>query len=146
MECAFLIPEELSECKSKLSEIQAAIRAMEKYAATHRQENQQQELQEATAIGDKKLAKEIKYKIVAETTRRMFKKIAACRGRRKSGLSRLEVPSDPNDFNYNECKEWITVDTPEEIEQKLLERNKRHFGQADETFRTAYTKASSTMG
>ena len=72
--------------------------------------------------------------MVAETTKRMFAKIKVCRGVKKSGLSRLEVPSNSDDFRYNDCTEWITVDTPTEIEERLRRHNQHHFGQAEGTF------------
>ena len=66
----------------------------------------------------------------------MYNKIRACRGVKKSGLSRLEVPRNSEQFGYTECKEWITVDTPTEIKDKLRRHNQHHFGQADGTFPT----------
>ena len=58
-------------------------------------------------------------------------------GIQKTGISRLEVPQDPTNFNYKKCTEWITIDTPQEIESKLHDHNQRHFGQAHGTFPTA---------
>jgi hypothetical protein len=57
-------------------------------------------------------------------------------GNVRSGLSRLFVPADPNDFDYKNCTEWLTIDTPKDIETRLHERTKRHFGQAQGTFPT----------
>lgn len=78
---------------------------------------------------DKKLAKILKYKIKAEETKLMFDKIKRCRGNSNYGLSRIKVPSETED-------EWITIDTPLEIETKLMKRNQKHFGQAKGTFPT----------
>jgi hypothetical protein len=50
-------------------------------------------------------------------------------GNQKSTLNRLEVPLDPKQ-DPKSCKEWVTVDAPEEITAYLLERNRKHFSQA----------------
>ena len=74
--------------------------------------------------------------MVAETTKRMYKKLRNCRGRKSTGLSRVEVPADPTDTNYTDCTEWISIDAPKEIEAKLIARNQQHFGQAKDSFPT----------
>ena len=48
----------------------------------------------------------------------------------------MEVPRDSEERNYKTCKEWITIDTPEGIEEQLRDNKRRHFGQADGTFPT----------
>jgi hypothetical protein len=50
----------------------------------------------------------------------------------QSGLTRLEVPIDPLQ-DPKQCKEWTTVNTPEEITRYLLDSNRKHFGQAQGT-------------
>ena len=109
---------------------------MEKDAVTHRANEQNTLLREATAKGDKKEAKEIRFKMVAERTKRMYKKLKNCRGRTNTSLSRLEVPTDPTETNYKDCTEWISIDAPKEIDAKLIARNQHHFGQAKDTFPT----------
>ena len=74
--------------------------------------------------------------MVAETTKCMFRKLQSCRGRKSTGLSRLEVPKDPTDSNYKDCTEWVSIDAPEEIEAKLISQNQSHFGQAHGAFPT----------
>lgn len=48
----------------------------------------------------------------------------------------LEVPLDPNERDYNNCKEWISIDTPKETEEKLRDNKQIHFGQAQGSFPT----------
>ena len=43
---------------------------------------------------------------------------------------------DPANFNYKQCTEWLTIDTPQEIESKLRKCNQCHFGQVHGTFPT----------
>ena len=65
----------------------------------------------------------------------MFRKLRHARGgNRSSDLSRLEVPHHPNEQNYKQCRDPITLDTPKDIKQKLRERNKSHFGQVHGSF------------
>ena len=64
---------------------------------------------------------------------RVFQRCANARGANRSGgLSNIEVPQDPN-VPPKDCTEWKTLDCPKEIEQALLERNRKHFGQAQGT-------------
>ena len=66
----------------------------------------------------------------------MYQKLRYICGIQKTGISRLEVPRNPSNFYYKKCTEWITIDTPQEIESKLRDHNQRHFGQAHGTFPT----------
>ena len=66
----------------------------------------------------------------------MYQKLRYIRGIQKTGISRLEVPQDPTNFDYKKYTELITRDTPQEIESKLRDRNQRHFGQAHGMFPT----------
>ena len=70
----------------------------------------------------------------AEETKRMFRKIRTCRGQVNSSLSSIQIPA--HDMDTADCEEWITIDTPLELELKLRERNQKHFGQASGTFPT----------
>jgi hypothetical protein len=47
-------------------------------------------------------------------------------------LSRIEVPTNPND-DPKKCNDWTTIDAPAEMTKYLLERNQKHFGQAQGT-------------
>ena len=49
----------------------------------------------------------------------MFAKLRQLRGRMHAGLTKLEIPLDPTESNYKQCKQWITIDTPKEIEQLM---------------------------
>jgi hypothetical protein len=76
-----------------------------------------------------------------------FKMFCAVRGKNiKSGLNRLKVPSswptqnDPTDDEWADSKTWDKdkkpfreVTLPDELEYYLVQRNRRHFGQAEGT-------------
>ena len=74
--------------------------------------------------------------MVVENTKRMCRKLRSLQNKSKTGLSRLEVPEDINERNYKQCKEWISITTPKDIEEKLGDRNQYHFGQAKGSFPT----------
>ena len=66
----------------------------------------------------------------------MYQKLRYIQGIQKTGISRLDVPQDPANFDYKQCTKWVTIDTPQEIESKLRERIQHHLGQAHGTFPT----------
>lgn len=65
----------------------------------------------------------------------MYKKLKHACGHHPSGITRVDVPTDPS-TPYKQCKDWLTIDTPKEIEDKLRAHNQQHFGQANGTFPT----------
>jgi hypothetical protein len=48
----------------------------------------------------------------------------------KQGITKLEVPRNPLKTTDKECRDWITITIPQEIETKLRQRNQSHYGQA----------------
>jgi hypothetical protein len=132
----FVLPDTIDECNKRCNACQKEIRLLEKSHRSHRRHEQQALAQQKEADGDKKGAKEIRNKIVAENTKNMYQKIRSCRGIKKSGLSRLEVPADENERDYKNCVQWVSCDTPKEIETKLIDRSHFHFGQAKGSFPT----------
>ena len=66
----------------------------------------------------------------------MFSRLRGIRGKSKAeGITTVKVPRD-NEEDPKTCKDWIEVDTPEEVEEAIRERNKTHFGQAEGTLFT----------
>ena len=51
------------------------------------------------------------------------------------GITQLHVPQDHNNHNHIDCKEWVSIDTPQEIEHPL-HNHRKHFGQAHGSFPT----------
>ena len=132
----FHIPESLDECQKLCRDLQKKIKEVTADATFKRQNEQQIKLRDAQQKGDRATAKRMKVLMAAERTKEMYRKIRNCRGNTKSGITRLDVPTDPDDTNYKACVDWVTIDTPEAIEARLLQRNQRHFGQASGTFPT----------
>ena len=118
----FLLPATIPECQQRCHDAQQEISKLGKDSVTLQIEDQAQLRREAIQPGDHETAKAIKYHIVAEQTKRMYQKLRYIRGIQKTGISRLDVPQDPANFNYEQCTEWLTIDPSQEIESKLRER------------------------
>lgn len=132
----FTLPSTLDACNQRCRQIRTEIRILERQHLHHRRVEQQHLLQLALNTGDKRQATAIRRKISAENTKMMYQKLRAARGQSsKSGISRLQVPAHPT-TNYKSCIDWITIDTPKDIEEHLRQRNQSHFGQAQGTFPT----------
>ena len=65
--------------------------------------------------------------------KKLFAKIRCFRTPdRGHGISSIQVPTDPT-VSPKDSKEWITIDAPDKVVEKLRERNRLHFGQAHGT-------------
>ena len=131
-----IIPSTIEECQKRCRQCRQELRKMAKDASKKREAEQQQDLAEAKLSGDKSKIKAIKFRIQAEKTKKMYAKLRRCRGNRKTGLTRIKAPLDKTDTDYANCKEWISVSVPKELEERIRQRNQKHFGQAEGTFPT----------
>lgn len=135
----YLIPDTVSECNTLLRTAQQEL----KQAVT---ENRQRRDQEARARAieldlsihpsSKKQAAIQKKLLSAEKRKTMFAKLHHLLDSQKSGLSVLEIPTNPTDNPKsiaNIPAKWTTLTVPAEIESALQERNRKHFGQAQGT-------------
>ena len=78
-------------------------------------------------------AKRLKQIIKAEETKQLFRKLKYLRSKSsKSGLTRIMIPTNPDD-DPKMCTSWKTINDPQEMESLLLARNQSHFGQAKGT-------------
>lgn len=66
----------------------------------------------------------------------MFCKARCMRGSQHSGFTQLEVPQDPTNTSFKQCKDWISINVPTKIEERLQICNQHHFSQAQGTFPT----------
>ena len=130
------LPSTLADCQTECRVTQQKIKALTKTAIHRRQNELKIALQEAIDSGDKQKSKALKHRISAERTKAMYAKLRQCGENPKAGITRLDVPSDQANTDYNSCTSWITIDAPAEIEERLLQRNRNHFGQAKDTFPT----------
>ena len=79
---------------------------------------------------DRAHARNLRQMLTCEKKCEVFRKLKAMRkGAESAGLTRIEVPLDPN-ADPKQCNEWRMVDIPTEVLHHLQVRNRRHFGQA----------------
>ena len=116
--------------------IQRIIKVMGQNATSLCIDEEHKLLHQAKIEGGKPTIKAIQQKLNTEKTARVYQKLWNIQGTTAAGIMYLHVPQDKMVSDYNECKEWISVDTPKEIEDHLRNRNQKHFGQAHGTFPT----------
>ena len=97
----FLLPATIPECQQWCHDAQQEIRKLEKDAVALRIEEQTKLCREAIQRGNHEIAKAIEYCLVAEHTKRMYQKLRYIRGIQKTGISRLDVPQDPQTLITN---------------------------------------------
>ena len=68
----------------------------------------------------------------ALATKEMFRRLPSIKPKSTGGLSMVKIPHPETD-NPKTAKNWTTVTDPLLVEQKILARNQRHFGQAAST-------------
>ena len=69
----------------------------------------------------------------AEASKELSKKIRHLRQKgSRRGVTRIEIPKNADD-DLQTCTEWVQIDVPSEIVDRLQTRNRRHFGQAHGT-------------
>ncbi len=130
----FIIPMMVKECQEKLKEMQKEISDIIKNDFKVRHDELRDLVATLEASGDDEKKKKILARLIkAEELKSVFQELQAVRGRMGSkGLSYSEVPVDPN-ADPKLCTEWKKIDMPDEIVKYLLERNQKHFGQANGT-------------
>ena len=129
-----VIPTTVYQLQQSLRQAQTDLRVVLRNATTERKKFLQTAQTAATIASDSKAASKWKNIQKSEAIKAMYRKLQFIRrdNTQQSGLTRLEVPSNPDQDPKN-CSEWTTVDNPEDITRYLLARNQKHFGQADGT-------------
>ena len=131
-----VIPTTAKECQTLLRKAQRDIRTIVKDAVRRRREELQRRAQEyasATNADDRSLAQAMRNIRKKEEIQEMFSRLRGIRGKSKvEGITTVKVPRDREE-DPKTCNDWIEVDTPEEVEEAIRERNKTHFGQAEGT-------------
>jgi len=130
---SFLIPPTIDECKKALRQAQTEVSQIAKQSVLHREEENIQRVTDLETEGDKKKANILRNIRKAEEMKKLFAKIRYLRTPdRGHGISSIQVPTDPT-VSPKDSKEWITIDAPDEVVEKLRDRNRLHFGQAHGT-------------
>jgi hypothetical protein len=130
---SFIFPSTVAECKQQLRKAQAEVSQIAQQSIQHREDENLANVAALELEGNKAKANILRNLRKAEEMRRLFAKIRFLRSpTRGSGISSLQVPADPTD-NPKECSDWVTIDAPSEVVERLRERNRTHFGQAQGT-------------
>ena len=117
------INQQMRKAKSNLREVR-------KNDSKHREDFLDGEASEAASKGDKKREKRLKRLANVERMKRSYGRIRqALRGKLSGGVTSLKVNETDEDGN----KHTIEITDPEEIQERILERNKEHFKQPHET-------------
>jgi exonuclease III len=128
-----LIPSTLAECKHMIKEAKLEVKKIVKASFETRTSERDAriiQLEASKRPEDKKAAKRLRRMKRAEETQQIFKKLKRMRvQQRASGLTLLEIPENPAD-DPKKCQEWKTIDVPNDIIERLQQRNQEHFGQA----------------
>ena len=123
------------ECRQRITQINRIIVDKLKRARELRKNELQTKLDDKKARGEAVSSKVLKQIIIAEETKEVNRKLNHLKDSYASQLNHIQVPE--NEFaNPKEATNWITVTSPAEIENYLLNRNRTHFGQALGTFPT----------
>ena len=114
-----------AECKASLTDANNWYQCLKRDAWQYRQYFQEDQAAVAAKGNDKKKQQILKQIKMAERSARTFRHIGAALGRSRTGLTKLIVPDeDGND---------IVLLDKDAIHDRLLVRNNRHYGQANET-------------
>ena len=132
----FLLPETVGECNQALRQAKREVSNIIEHSFEVRDEERNKQIKELEADPDshnKKKAKILRNLKKAEEMRQLFQKLQTLRNARKnSGITRIEVPVQP-DEDPKKCTDWQIIDVPTEVLQHLQRRNRKHFGQAKNT-------------
>jgi hemolysin activation/secretion protein len=65
----------------------------------------------------------------------MWRQLGTLKSKTDQGVSSIQVPANGDYSNQSckDCPQWTTLEEPKEIEEALIRRNRKHFGQAQGT-------------
>lgn len=127
----------LKQCKDMLTEETIKLRQLIKDSVKTREMELREMIQELEAQAEEAAnakAHAIRQILRAEQLKQLYQKLQNLWQSKKGILHKLEIPIDEND-NPKEIElqqeKWQVLETEEEIEEALFNRNKKHFGQAE---------------
>jgi hypothetical protein len=125
----FLIPTTFEECKLALHNAQVEVSQIARNSSQHREDENISKVAALELKGNTNRAKILRNIFL----KKLFAKIQyLCTPERNTGISSIQVPAHPTK-NPKDCKEWITIDAPKAVVEKLQDRNRSHFSQAQGT-------------
>jgi hypothetical protein len=114
-----LIPTTIAECKKALHTTQIEVSRIAQQSAQYQEDKITSKVAALELEGNTKRTKILRNIQKAEEMKKLFSKIRYLRTpERQTGVSSIQVPVIPTE-NPKECKDWITVDAPNEVVKKL---------------------------
>jgi hypothetical protein len=142
-ETLFLIPTTIKECKQALRNAQVKVSQIVRNSSQHHEDENISKVAALELEGNNDRAKILHNIQKAEEMKKLFTKIQYLRTpEQNTGISSIQVPAHPT-ANPKDCKEWITIDAPNAVVEKLRDRNRSHFGQAQGT---SFTVPATPLG
>jgi hypothetical protein len=130
---SFLIPSMIEECKQALRHAQDEVSKIAQQSTQYREAENLASVATLELEGNKKHASILCNIRKAKEMKKLFAKIRYLRTpERWTGICSIKVPAHPTD-NPKDCKDWITINAPAAVVEKLRDRNRLHFGQAQGT-------------
>lgn len=125
------------EARIHLQKLKTEVKKLGKELVQQRRQEQNDkimQLEGSSQIDDKQRAKIIRRIQKAETIKRIFRKIGRLRKVKYGGLVTLRVPKNPQDNPKsvaNEPNKWMDIQETSDKINRLIQRNRTHFGQAE---------------
>ena len=132
----FKVPTTVANCTTQLQESKKDVACIvkESYARRDAERNQKiKDLEMTILVTDQESAQRLRRLRKAEDVNQLFSKLQSiCNPGVRAGVTRIEVPVDPN-ADPKACIQWRQIEVPTEVLMHLQERNRKHFGQAKGT-------------
>ncbi len=126
-------PENVEQAQLLLRAVQKYVRKVNKNASELRNTHLEEQIHQLKDADEGKASKIRERIIKAEAIKTMYRKLRSyLKPSEHNRLSHIQVPGDG--LPPKQSKQWIDIHEPVEIENKLLERNEAHFGQAEGAF------------
>jgi exonuclease III len=128
-------PENVEQAQQLLRAAQKHVRKVNKQASDLRTTHLEDQISQLKDDDEGKAALIRERIIKAEAVKTMYKKLRSyLKPTEHNRICHIQVPGDG--LPPKQSKQWTDIHEPVEIEEKLLERNEIHFGQADGPFTT----------
>jgi exonuclease III len=128
-----LLPENLSETNSALRSARRRCRQVATEARSIRKTRDEERLAAFKLANSKQNPEKLEHQFFrALETKEMFRRLPSIKPKSSRGLTMVKIP-DPETANPKTATAWTTITDPTLVEEKILARNQRHFGQAATT-------------
>jgi hypothetical protein len=128
-----VLPDTLHDTNRALRNARRRCRQVAKEACSLRKTREDERLAAFQLANSKQDPKKVEHQFFrALETKEMFRRLPSIKPKSTGGLSMVKIP-DPETDNPKTATKWTTITDSLLVEQKILARNQRHFGQASTT-------------